>query len=250
MSTHPEGQEPARGLLGFTEEVGRAGDKSDVQIKRRSSMDSGFVFVSTNYRLLPNVDMATIVRDVAKSVHWCMTHSPSMAVIRRASDHGAFRRSATRRVDLHRRPLLKAEVYRWPSSKDACLWMGTPLTFRPSSRRRRLGVEGAWSSAGKIRPSREVRQRTPSETSRLFRRHARLQKKRAFLRSWSCMSPAIPIRPHRRCVSAMCSKPLTLRATVFAARETTHTKIKRGHWQARRSGHEGVFEFLQKAMKQ
>ncbi len=52
----------------------QAGDKSDVQIKPRVFADKGFVFVSTNYRLLPSVDMATIVRDVAKSIHWVHDH--------------------------------------------------------------------------------------------------------------------------------------------------------------------------------
>jgi arylformamidase len=52
----------------------QTGDKSDVQIKPQAFMDKGFVFVSTNYRLLPNVDMATIVRDVAKSIHWVHDH--------------------------------------------------------------------------------------------------------------------------------------------------------------------------------
>ncbi len=37
-------------------------------------MDKGFVFVSTNYRLLPSVDMATIVRDIAKSIRWVHDH--------------------------------------------------------------------------------------------------------------------------------------------------------------------------------
>src|SRR5262249_42860756 len=46
----------------------QTGDKADVQVKPRAFTDQGFVFVSTNYRLLPSVDMATIVRDVAKSV--------------------------------------------------------------------------------------------------------------------------------------------------------------------------------------
>jgi len=45
-----------------------------VQIKPRAFMDKGFVFVSTNYRLLPAVDMATLVRDVAKSIHWVHDH--------------------------------------------------------------------------------------------------------------------------------------------------------------------------------
>ena len=37
-------------------------------------MDKGFVFVSTNYRLLPQVDMETIVRDIAKSIRWVHDH--------------------------------------------------------------------------------------------------------------------------------------------------------------------------------
>ena len=52
----------------------QAGDKTDVQIKPQAFVDKGFVFVSTNYRLLPNVDMGTIIRDVAKSVRWVHDH--------------------------------------------------------------------------------------------------------------------------------------------------------------------------------
>jgi acetyl esterase/lipase len=52
----------------------QTGDKSDVQIKPKTFVDKGFVFVSTNYRLLPDVDMATIVRDVAKSIRWVHDH--------------------------------------------------------------------------------------------------------------------------------------------------------------------------------
>lgn len=48
----------------------QAGDKSDVKLKPQVFMDKGFVFVSTNYRLLPNVEMETIFRDVAKSIGW------------------------------------------------------------------------------------------------------------------------------------------------------------------------------------
>src|SRR3954469_24424013 len=42
----------------------QTGDKTGVQIKPQVFVNKGFVFVSTNYRLLPSVDMATIVRDV------------------------------------------------------------------------------------------------------------------------------------------------------------------------------------------
>src|SRR4051812_14384047 len=48
----------------------QAGDKSSVQLKPQAFVDKGFVFVSTNYRLLPSVDMQTIVRDIARSIRW------------------------------------------------------------------------------------------------------------------------------------------------------------------------------------
>src|SRR5688572_2320434 len=44
----------------------QTGDKRDVQLKPQWFMDKGFVFVSTNYRLLPEVHMGTLIRDVAK----------------------------------------------------------------------------------------------------------------------------------------------------------------------------------------
>jgi acetyl esterase/lipase len=52
----------------------QTGDKKDVQIKPDVFVEKGFVFVSTNYRLLPKVDMATIVQDVARSIHWVHDH--------------------------------------------------------------------------------------------------------------------------------------------------------------------------------
>jgi arylformamidase len=52
----------------------QAGDKKDVDRKPQAFVDRGFVFVSVNYRLLPSVDMETIIRDVAKSVRWVHDH--------------------------------------------------------------------------------------------------------------------------------------------------------------------------------
>ncbi len=52
----------------------QAGDKGSVQLKPLVFMEKGFVFVSTNYRLLPDVDMGTIIRDIAKSMHWVHDH--------------------------------------------------------------------------------------------------------------------------------------------------------------------------------
>ena len=50
------------------------GSKTDVRLKPQWFMDQGFVFVSTNYRLLPEVDMGTLTRDVAKAFGWMEKH--------------------------------------------------------------------------------------------------------------------------------------------------------------------------------
>jgi len=52
----------------------QTGDKTSVQLKPKAFVDKGFVFVSTNYRLLPDVEMETIFRDIAKSMHWVHDH--------------------------------------------------------------------------------------------------------------------------------------------------------------------------------
>ena len=48
----------------------QVGDKSDVGVKPKVLTERGFVFVSTNYRLLPDVEMDVLIRDVAKSLGW------------------------------------------------------------------------------------------------------------------------------------------------------------------------------------
>lgn len=48
----------------------QVGDKSDVALKPKVLTDRGFVFVSTNYRLLPEVKMEELIGDVAKSLAW------------------------------------------------------------------------------------------------------------------------------------------------------------------------------------
>lgn len=50
------------------------GDKTDVKLKPQWFMDKGWVFVSTNYRLLPEVDMGTLIRDVAAAFGWMERH--------------------------------------------------------------------------------------------------------------------------------------------------------------------------------
>lgn len=50
------------------------GDKSDVALKPQWFMDKGFVFLAMNYRLIPEVDMGTLTRDVAKAFGWMEKH--------------------------------------------------------------------------------------------------------------------------------------------------------------------------------
>ncbi len=52
----------------------QTGDKSEVQIKPKAFTEKGFVFVATNYQLLPKVEMGSIIRDIAKSIHWVHDH--------------------------------------------------------------------------------------------------------------------------------------------------------------------------------
>ena len=48
----------------------QTGDKSDVALKPKALTERGFVFVSTNYRLLPHVRMEELTADVAASLGW------------------------------------------------------------------------------------------------------------------------------------------------------------------------------------
>lgn len=52
----------------------QAGDKGLVARKPQLFTAAGFVFVSTNHRLLPTVDMAAIVGDIAASLRWVRDH--------------------------------------------------------------------------------------------------------------------------------------------------------------------------------
>jgi acetyl esterase/lipase len=51
------------------------GDKSDVAAKPWAFVDRGFVFVSTNYRFIPNVTMKQIAEDLAKAIRWTHHHA-------------------------------------------------------------------------------------------------------------------------------------------------------------------------------
>jgi len=52
----------------------QAGNKTDVQKKPQAFVDKGFVFVSVNYRLLPDVTIKQMAEDVAKAIKWARDH--------------------------------------------------------------------------------------------------------------------------------------------------------------------------------
>jgi acetyl esterase/lipase len=52
----------------------QTGDKTEVCEKPRLFTDKGMIFVSVNYRMLPQVDMLELFKDVAKSIGWVHAH--------------------------------------------------------------------------------------------------------------------------------------------------------------------------------
>jgi acetyl esterase/lipase len=53
----------------------KAGDKSGVQQKPQAFVDKGFVFVSTNYRFVPDVTVKEMAGDIAKAIRWVHDHA-------------------------------------------------------------------------------------------------------------------------------------------------------------------------------
>jgi arylformamidase len=53
----------------------QAGDKAEVKTKPRAFADKGFVFVSVNYRLLPDATIKQMAGDVAKAIRWTHDHA-------------------------------------------------------------------------------------------------------------------------------------------------------------------------------
>lgn len=53
----------------------RQGDKSAVQHKPRAFVDRGFIFVSVNYRLVPQVTVKEMTGDIAQAIKWVRDHA-------------------------------------------------------------------------------------------------------------------------------------------------------------------------------
>ena len=84
----------------------QAGDKADVQKKPQAFVDKGFVFVSTNYRFVPNVTVKEMTGDIAKAIRWVHDHAKEYGGDPKHDlRHGPFGRRTTGGPGLHRRPL-------------------------------------------------------------------------------------------------------------------------------------------------
>jgi acetyl esterase/lipase len=53
----------------------RQGDKRVMPTKSNAFVEKGFVFVSTNYRFVPNVTVKEMAGDIAKSIRWVHDHA-------------------------------------------------------------------------------------------------------------------------------------------------------------------------------
>ena len=53
----------------------RKGDKADVQKKPQAFVDRGFVFVSCNYRFVPDVTGKEMTGDIARAIRWVHDHA-------------------------------------------------------------------------------------------------------------------------------------------------------------------------------
>ena len=53
----------------------RRGDKANVQHKPRAFVERGFVFVSTNYRFVPDITVSEMTGDVARASRWVHDHA-------------------------------------------------------------------------------------------------------------------------------------------------------------------------------
>src|SRR3954463_11323845 len=53
----------------------RQGDKRGVKQKPQAFVDKGFVFVSINYRFVPQVTVKEMTGDVAKAIRWVYDHA-------------------------------------------------------------------------------------------------------------------------------------------------------------------------------
>ena len=179
----------------------QTGDKAEVQIKPQFFESKGFVFVSTNYRLLPAVDMAVIVRDIAKSIRWVHDHiaeyggDPNRLIIMGHSA-GAQLAALICTDDRYLRTRESLAIIKGCVPVD-----GGTMMCRPSSRRRKPGDACMVCRRRSLAIARSSA--TVPRNIAISPLSPTLPGARAFLLSSSCMSQIIQTRPRRRTAWAM-----------------------------------------------
>jgi acetyl esterase/lipase len=225
-----------------------SGDKSDVQIKPQAFMAKGFIFVAVNYRLLPNVDMATIVRDVAKAIHWVHGHvadyggDPNRLLI---MGHSAGAQLAALICTDERD--LKAEGLSLDIIKG-CVPVDGDTYDVPAIIET---AETRWRVHGLPRANFGHREKFGNDPAkhRDFSAVTHVTKDKGippFLILHVAGHPDTTAQAQRL---GNVLKDAGLAATVFAAKETTHTRINADLGQPDDPATKVLFEFLEKALK-
>lgn len=226
----------------------QTGDKTSVQIKPQVFVEKGFVFVSTNYRLLPGVDMATIVRDIARSIRWVHDHitdygGDSQRLLVMGHSAGAQLAALVCTDDRY----LKAE--------------GLSLAIIKGC----VPVDGDTYDVPAIIETAETRRRVHGQPQVKFGHREKFGNDPAKHRDFSAVThvardKGIPpflilhVAEHpdtsaqaQRLGNAL--KEAGLPATVFGARETTHNKINEDLGRPDDPATKALFEFLGEALK-
>jgi arylformamidase len=226
----------------------QTGDKSDVQIKPRVFTEKGYVFVSTNYRHLPHVEMATIVADIAKSIRWVHDHigdhggDPKRLFI---MGHSAGAQLAALVCTDER--YLKAE--------------GLSLAITKGC----VPVDGDTFDVPAIIETAETRWRVYGQPRAKFGHREKFGNDPAKHRDFSAVTHVkkdkgippflilhVAEHPDTTAQAQHLGKVLKIAgvsATVFGAKETTHNKINADLGQPDNQATKALFEFLEQALK-
>jgi arylformamidase len=226
----------------------QAGDKADVQIKPQAFMDKGFVFVSTNYRLLPSVDMATIVRDVAKSIRWVHEHiaefggDPNRLLI---MGHSAGAQLAALICTDER--YLQAEGLSLAITK-ACVPVDGDTYDVPAII---ATAEARWKAHDLPKAKFGHREKfgNDPEKHRDFSAVTHVGKDKGIPPFFLLYVAGHPDTTAQAVRLGNVLKESGLPATLFAAKETTHTKIDADLGLPENPATKALFEFLDKALK-
>jgi len=227
----------------------QTGDKSDVQVKPRAFTDRGFVFVSTNYRLLPGVGMETIVRDVASSLRWVHEHiaehggDPGRLLV---MGHSAGAQLAALVCTDER--YLKAEGLS-PAMVKGCVpidgdTFDVPAIIETAETRRRVhGLPQATYGHREKFGDDPAKHRDFSAVTHV----ARAKGIPPFLIMHVAEHPDTGAQALRM---ANALKAAGVPVRVFGARESTHSKINAGLGLPDEPGTTALFEFVAEALKQ